>query len=314
VDSFDLVPQRSPTSRPRRTAPQGTISTASRAPVRQVLDAQRDVVQRKDDAPHAVTKSADAAEVALITGYLGRQIDNWHEGARQGAESFWKWSRDRAGAGKDFWFGLAGNVLWAVGNTTTAGLVGIGIGAMVAYHNAHEASERQAQVDEIYGDVIKSINDARSAMTAESVLEDQARRTLQDSALASAVREGRVSDWEPRVRNLINPPEGRDVESVRKETLAELLKRYWEQNAPGEVEVIYLPGGQPGVNIASTALSDWPEIVRMIQQGDVSWHIYKDKRIIVTAGGKRIADIPPDHPKRDVAERWVRDLEAGATR
>lgn len=314
MDSFDFAPLRAPTSRRQRAGAQQGVPATSRAPVRKVLDAPQQAIQRKEAASPSSSKTTDSGEVALITGYLGRQIDNWHEGARQGAEFFWKWSRGRAGAGKDFWVGLAGNIIWAVGNTTTAGLVGIGLGAMVAYHTAHESSERQAQVDAIYTDIIKSINDARTEMSKEKVLEEHARRALQDSTVGAAVREGRVSDWEPRVRSIANPPNGLDVESVRKETLAELLKRYWEKNAPGDVEIIYLPGGQPGVNIASTALSDWPEIVQMIQQGDMSWHIYKDKRIIVTAGGKRVAEIPADHPKRDVAERWVRELEAGTMR
>jgi hypothetical protein len=281
--------------------------TAGNQQVQRAMDGAPSLLQRQ--AVGERERTPTTGDLALVTGYLGRLVDNWHEGARQGCEEFWKWSMPKPGVGKDFWFSLVGNVIWAVGNTTTAGLVGIGIGAMQTYLSAAAAQAKAESAAKLYEELLTSINEARDAMNNERTLEAQARTALGDAAVLTAVRSGRPQDWEGRIRSMINPPEADSVNSVKQRTFVTLLKRYWEANV-GEVEVVYAAyQPQPmGINIA---LQDWPEVAKLIREGDTQWHIYANKKIVGTQSGRRV-EIPPDHPKRAEVESLVRSLERQA--
>jgi hypothetical protein len=290
------------------TAVPGRTIERSRGSARPQLRLQRQTPGAVKDKGAAAAPPS-TGDVAIVTGYLGRQIDNWHEGARQGCEQFWKWSQSKPGVGKDFWFNLTGNVIWAVGNTTTAGLIGIGLGAMQTYISANAAQAKAESAEKIYNEVLTSINKARSAMMDEKTLETYASTALADATILAAVRDGRVKDWTPQVRSIANAPVGDSVDAVKLSTFTELLKRYWAANV-SEVEVVYAAyQSQPmGINIG---LDDWPEVARLIQQGDATWHIYKDKKIVGTQGGTRV-EIPVDHPSRAKVEALVMKLEGQA--
>lgn len=217
----------------------------------------------------------------------------------------------KPGAGKDFWLSLAGNVIWAVGSSTTAGLVGIGIGALQTYISAESAKTKAESAKKIYHEFLHGFNKMRDAMMKEETLEDFAKKVLADGATLAAVREGRVSAWTPAVAAVANPPDGTSVDKVKRQVFTEMLNKYWDVNV-SEVEVVYA-AYQPtpmGINIA---LDGWPEVARLIRAGDVSWHIYKNKTIVGTKAGERVV-IPVDHPARDKVEGLVRTMEDEATK
>lgn len=248
-------------------------------------------------------------DIAIVTGYLGRQVDNWHEGARQACEEFWKWSVPKPGAGRDFWLSLAGNVIWAVGASTTYGLVGIGIGALQTYISAETAKMKGESTKTIYDVFLAGFNKTRDTMMNEEKLEEFAKEALADAATLAAVREGRVKSWTSAVAAVAKPPDGESVDKVKRQVFSDMLKKYWDVNV-SRVEVVYA-AYQPtpmGINVA---LDGWPEVARLIRAGDVSWHIYKDKTIVGTKAGERTF-IPLDHPLRDKVEGLVRTMEGEA--
>ena len=275
-------------------------------------------------------KSGVQAQIAIdpisrIIGYLRGQIQNWGEGARQATTEFREVVKKKEE--KNYWIQLVKDLSVfllkkaatgvkeaaeeAIG-AMTFGLAEVGAEVLEDYVSEKIAkSDPSASADKMYHEFLIGINNAQTAMMDEQRLQNIAHAAISKPAIASAFQREDVHYWTTHVRELAGVPEG-DIEKIKRDVLAAHLKKYISINITEvQVEFAAEQGIEHGPSSISTTLQNWPELARLIQRSDTTWHIYKDKTIVGIQGGVRQV-IPVNHPKRAVIEDYLKKYEAQA--
>jgi len=244
-----------------------------------------------------------------VKRYLGKTIDGWHTGASQGLQWFKSWAdepyKDEIDWG--FWISLIGSFVGATWGAVAAikgGLIGLAISTVGDLIGPAEGKSP----NQIYNELIEALNDARTKMEDEAMLERYAVLAANDNQIKTAYRKGEIQVWTQRVRLIANAPDG-DINAIKRRTEVKCLLDLWDKITK-DVTIVEVSSPPSGISLFPPVDKGWGELARQILQRDPTWHIYTSKTIKFSIGGV-IRYIRVGDPKRREAENIVQQLEVG---